>query len=38
MKNFSKTLKPFLTSRGCKSTDFITIEKDGEFIRITLTI
>ena len=30
---FLKTLKPFLTKKGCMSNDCISIEKDGDIIR-----
>ena len=31
-KKFWGTVKPFLTSKGCISNDFISVEKDGDLI------
>ena len=32
-RTFSKTVKPFLTSKGCMTNDCINIEKDGHIVR-----
>ena len=32
-RTFSKTVKPFLTNKGCMTNDWINIEKDGDIIR-----
>ena len=32
-RTFMKTVKPFLTNKGCMANDCISIEKDGDIIR-----
>ena len=32
-RTFWKTVKPFLTNKGCMTNDCINIEKDGDIIR-----
>ena len=32
-RTFWKTVKPFLTNKGCMTNDCINIEKDGDIVR-----
>ena len=32
-RTFWKTVKPFLTNKGCMKNDCINIEKDGDIVR-----
>ena len=32
-RTFWKTVKPFLTNKGCMTNDWVSIEKDGDIIR-----
>ena len=32
-RTFWKTVKPFLTNKGCRANDCINIEKDGDIVR-----
>ena len=32
-RTFQKTVKPFLTTKGCMTNDCINIEKDGDIVR-----
>ena len=32
-RTFQKTVKPFLTNKGCMTNDCINIEKDGDIVR-----
>ena len=32
-RTFRRTVKPFLTNKGCMKNDYISIEKDGDIVR-----